>query len=60
MNYSGRETELYRLWLSETNEGWTQEQRESLNAEEIFLVETWDNKCEEGLLRLCKKIKNKK
>ena len=51
-----RETELYELWSSETNEEWTQEWRDELTSAEKKLVENWDNGFEEGLIKLCKDI----
>ena len=55
-----RETELYELWLSETNEEWTQEWRNELTSAEKKLVENWDNNSIEGLINLCKEVKKHK
>ena len=52
-----RETELYELWSSETNEEWTQEWRDELTSAEKKLVENWGNGCAEGLIKLCKEFK---
>ena len=51
-----REAELFEMWVSETNDPETAEWRDGMTPGEAAVVDAWDKKFAEDIVRIARKI----